>query len=166
MVSGSVEVRVLTLEDGHDGSSTLYRLKNRWTLLFRLGATLMGKNIRIRTNYPVEGQTFDRTKYNVLDWDTHGKDDTSLTAKIRIQLSGSYHYFFTNDDHRCGQGYFVVEPRFVVGRDCQELPLDSIQCQSVLTKNLGTIDTWESRLLVTKESGYNMIHFTPVQVSL
>ena len=84
----------------------------------------------------------------------------------RLQLSGSFHYYVQDEEEeegRCGHGYFMVEPRLGYGDD-DPLQLDSIQCQSVLTKNLGTFDSWEDRLRVAPESGYNMVHFTPLQV--
>jgi hypothetical protein len=46
----------------------------------------------------------------------------------------------------------------------KEIPLESLQTVSVLAKCLGPLSSWKSKLRVAKESGYNMIHFTPIQV--
>ncbi|CAF4096790.1 unnamed protein product, partial [Rotaria magnacalcarata] len=64
-----------------------------------------------------------------------------------------------------GQGYFQVESYFIWPDGSGEvLEQDCITCQSVLSKSLGSLSEWKSRLEVTHHSGYNMIHFTPVQI--
>lgn len=68
---------------------------------------------------------------------------------------------------RQGAIYVQVEPIIHVGngKNGQELQLDSIRCQTVLSKLLGPLSTWEKKLSVAKNTGYNLIHFTPIQVN-
>lgn len=58
-----------------------------------------------------------------------------------------------------------VEPKIQVGppKAKKLVALDSIRCQTVMGKCLGPLPTWPSKLQVAYESGYNMLHFTPIQ---
>ena len=62
-----------------------------------------------------------------------------------------------------GRGYFLVDPVLRVGRMDDKMALETICCQSVQPKLLGTFSDWPNRLRVSKESGYNMLHFMPIQ---
>ena len=90
------EIRALTLEYNVDGSSTLFRLQHSWTLLFRLGPSLLGRKMTLFTNYPLkEEKCFDRSRYFEVSWQHEGanvKDDTCKFANILLVLSGSFHY--------------------------------------------------------------------------
>ena len=77
--------------------------------------------------------------------------------------------FFSVDsksENSNGQGYFQVEPNLIRSNDCGKEEIfeqESLTCQTVLSKSLGSFDKWLSRLEVSYQSGYSMIHFTPVQ---
>ena len=59
-------------------------------------------------------------------------------------------------------GYFVVDPTLGL-LDAEQLPLDCVALQTHLAKCLGPLSEWKDRLRVAKESGYNVVHLSPVQ---
>ncbi|XP_071444480.1 glycogen debranching enzyme [Hetaerina americana] len=184
------QTRVLTLNDEEHHDSILYRLEKGWVLQFRLGASLLGRRVTIYVNHPAstsqDPKEFDRHTYHILQWktDNHATDatpntsdgvmssatdGTAIYAEILLSQAGSFHYYFTHDGSKDlssnGSGFFLVDPVLRVGVEGQEeqLALDCIQCQTVLSKCLGPFSSWEAKLKVSAESGYNMVHFTPIQ---
>ncbi|XP_039591819.1 glycogen debranching enzyme isoform X1 [Polypterus senegalus] len=162
----SKQIRVLMLNDMEKLERALFRLEQGFELQFRLGPTLQGKAVKVYTNFPAPGEKFDRHKFRVLDWfnPTGREDDSDKFCKLDLQIAGSFEYYFGyGDKPKSGGGYIVVDPVLHVGADNHILPLDCISIQTYLAKCLGPLDEWLDRLRVAKESGYNMIHFTPLQ---
>lgn len=60
-----------------------------------------------------------------------------------------------------GFGYFTVFPEWEVKG--KSLSLNSLCVQTYLAKLLGPLSEWKDRLEVAKQSGYNVVHLTPVQ---
>lgn len=166
------QIRVHQLNDKENLETILFRLEKGWTLHFTLGPSLFGKKVSIYINYPENiSDDFQRNKYQKLPLKSQSInkfDDTSLYAEITFELTGSFHYYFVYENSQTkgfnGSGYLLVDPVLKYGPDNNEiLPLDCIQCHTYLSKCLGKFPDWEKRLLVSKEAGYNMIHFTPIQ---
>uniref|UniRef100_A0A8C4DB78 Glycogen debranching enzyme n=1 Tax=Dicentrarchus labrax TaxID=13489 RepID=A0A8C4DB78_DICLA len=160
------QIRVLMLNDKENLERTLFRLEQGFELQFRLGPSLQGRRVMVHTNYPLEGQHFKRHNFRVLAWNypTGREDDSDKFCSLDLKIAGSYQYYFGYGDmEQSGGGYFVVDPLLRVGADNHVLLLDCITIQTYLSKCLGHLDDWPDRLRVAKESGYNMIHFTPLQ---
>ncbi|KYN10710.1 Glycogen debranching enzyme, partial [Trachymyrmex cornetzi] len=155
------QIRVLTVNNGEHLDGILYRLKKGWIVEFRLGASLLGKTLEVFINHPLStDKKFERHTYYQLKW-------IDESASIHLTLSGSFHYYVTNQVEGnvkpVASGYLLVDPELKIGEHGEKLPLDCIQVQTVLTKSLGPFSTWENKLLVARNSGYNTIHFTPIQ---
>ncbi|XP_054161339.1 glycogen debranching enzyme-like [Oppia nitens] len=160
MLSTGRFVYVLSLDANSDRQSTLFRCNNNDTIQFIYGSTLLGRKISLFTDYSKESANFKRNTYQKLVF-------TDEMTTIRFETSGSFHFYYTETgcDVVCGQFYIVVNPQLKVGSgaNTQLLDLNAIQCQTVLTKSLGQFPTWKSKLEVSHKTGYNMIHFTPIQ---
>lgn len=166
---GVTQYRILWLEDGDHSDTTVYRLTKDWILQFRLGPSLFGKRVSIYTNHPETPDNFSRTHYRKLTMMSDSQikgDDTSTYSQIILVRPGSFHFYFNYEGGDVtspqGSGYFLVNPVLTVGED-EVLPIDCIQCQTYLAKCLGPLDEWEQRLMIAKETGYNMVHLTPIQ---
>lgn len=97
---GVGQVRVLTLELDVDGSKTLYRLKQGWTLQFRLAPSLLGKAVQVWTNCPEQHEDYERFSYKTLKWESDSackSDDTAIYANVHLTTSGSFHYYLTDE---------------------------------------------------------------------
>ena len=51
----------------------------------------------------------------------------------------------------------------VLHRQGKHLPLDGVMVQTVLTKCLGPLKEWEAMMELPQSSGFNVVHFTPIQ---
>lgn len=166
------QVRVLTLNIGENLQEKLFRLEKGYWLRFSLGPSLHANTVRIFCNHPPKKDVaYDRTKFYELEWKSLSgstSDRHDVFTEVHIVTAGSFNYFFTIDEsdkveNANGQGYFLVDPTLSVGTNDDDITLDCIQCQTVLAKSLGPLDEWEGRLRVAMETGYNMVHITPIQ---
>ncbi|XP_064477462.1 glycogen debranching enzyme-like isoform X2 [Ornithodoros turicata] len=149
--------------------TTIYRIPKLGRVRFTLGPSLFGKNATVYINSPPKAATpFERTKYYKLQWSKsicNPLDESANYIDVVFHQSGTFHFYFLceGESGNAGSGYFLVNPLLTYGPDDEVLPLDCIQCQTVLTKCMGPLSTWMDKLRVSKESGYNTIHFTPIQ---
>ncbi|CAL8094243.1 unnamed protein product [Orchesella dallaii] len=158
----SGEVRVIQLEENNI-EGTVYRVEKGTILQFRLASSLHGCQVTLQTNHPVTtGVQFCRSKYYKVNWILDRQNEETYTD-LTASISGNFQYRFTKDGVDAGSGYFIVDPVLRVGSANTVLKLDSIACQTHLSKSLGDFATWKIRLEVAYRSGYNMVHFTPIQ---
>lgn len=163
------EVRVQTLETGEFHRGTLFSLRKNWTLLLEASTKLApdSDEIRVFCNMVPTGRrdAFKRAQFYEYPW-TCGElrhDDFSRCVKIKCQQPGAYSYYFLvgAEQKPAGGASFVVEPDMRLSNG-ESIDLDGLQIQTYLSKLLGGLEEWKKRLEVAKQSGYNMIHFTPV----
>ncbi|XP_071799399.1 glycogen debranching enzyme-like [Asterias amurensis] len=166
------QIRLQTLNDKDHKDTTLYRLKKGWKLQFVLGPSLQSKQVHVFTNHPPGHspvvRPFNRGEFYELQWlaASNSRCDTSdQYCEVRLHLAGSFQYYFTHGTSNTpqGSGYFIVDPTLKLTGETDTLPLDCVTLQTVLAKCLGPLSCWENRLATARETGYNFLHFTPIQ---
>ncbi|OQR68221.1 glycogen debranching enzyme-like [Tropilaelaps mercedesae] len=162
-----IELLVFGLEFGRNYESEIYKVPKGAIVRFTLGPSLYGHKVALFINSPTSPQvTFKRNCYRPLKWEHHFADyadEGNAYSDCMFPSSGTFRFYFTVDgsSEENGSGFILVDPVLIL--QGKALPLDGIQCQTVLSKCLGPLHTWEDKIAVAVVSGYNMIHFTPIQ---
>lgn len=175
------DILSLSLEHGEHRNHLLYRIPRDAVLRISPGPSLLGKRLILLTNYPDKNHEYSRDCFRPLEWKNNqgqpyagSKDDLvfvkdlDMYCEVLANRAGSYKFYitYTKGGEREASFYIQIEPKIFVGspRAQKLIPLDSIRCQTVLAKCLGPLSTWEAKLQVAKESGFNAVHFTPIQM--
>lgn len=155
--------KYLIINSGENLESKLLRVSKRTTLTLKPGPRFLAPEVSIKTNYPIKkGTKFNRDQYHDLPITSDHQDSISSSfnwsAILTLEIAGTFSFICSTSENNneIWQAFVIVEPEI-------KIPLNSIRCQTVLSKNLGPLKEWRKRLTISKESRYNMIHFTPIQ---
>ncbi|KAK3355446.1 hypothetical protein B0H65DRAFT_414487 [Neurospora tetraspora] len=184
----SNEVYLLPLKD--DGSPDvpgeyIYiapKSKDPVTIRFAIeGTSSICSHGSLWVNIPEHGQPFQRNKFR--EFKLVPDFNRTLEISIPIYEAGAYAFYTTyaelpdlasnlvNADGTVTKAtqkktplyYIDVAPRLSL--DGQPLPLPALSIFSIISKFMGKYPTdWERHLRGISDRGYNMIHFTPLQV--
>jgi glycogen debranching enzyme len=159
-----------TMRENNSYDTNLYRIKKGSCLRLKCDGKLLSEDVRVFCNYPKDKKTaFERSKFYQYEWTRSPNqlenDDFDKFIDIELSNAGTFQVYFTiNAAGPCPNGSMniIVEPE-LKRVDGTHVSLDCLQVQTVLTKLLGPLNEWESRLITAKNTGYNMLHFTPVE---
>ncbi|KAG0299304.1 hypothetical protein BGZ98_010155, partial [Dissophora globulifera] len=173
-----ITVYRIALDD--DGSpaehASFYRLppaENPYILRFKVIAGSLASNQGVVwTNHPPAGKPFKRNEFY-----QHSFVGLEPECDIKITSAGAYEYYVEHSPFlqngsvvwsRSRTGYFVVDPLLTLkNRDgsarISSLPLEGLVIESVVPKWMGKMSEWTPYLETIAKSGYNMIHFVPLQ---
>lgn len=93
-----------------------------------------------------------------------GRVGFGFRCSVREPPSGTYKYCIIDEGtiSTAAVGYIQI-PSMISMNDGSLVDPDKIVLQTVVSKWMGSIEEWDAHLLASKEAGYNMIHFTPLQ---
>ena len=120
----------------------------------------------LHTNLPLLGQKFDRQDFNNFHFNPMGSD---LSIELDIVYSGTFEFYVTFGSEQDRQrskkpGRFVVDPRLMFSKSAPAslLSLDGITILTIIPKWMPTIDLWMPFFQQFAATGYNMVHFAPI----
>nr|GAT49271.1 glycoside hydrolase family 13 protein [Mycena chlorophos] len=148
--------------------------------------TPASKNGVFKTNFPLDGGKFGRTKF------AERKLPTDFSKPIQVDLpishAGAFVFWVEHDGETPGErvkgreGYFNIDPILRVkshspvlpdgkptaqptsiGKDSVNLSLDGLSILTVVSKWMGPLSEWPKFFDEAKDRGYTMLHYPPLQ---
>lgn len=126
-------------------------------------------------NFPLNDQPFDRNRYH--EFKLHPDFNRTLEIDVPVTSAGAFSFYttytplpkFSTSDFespeptRTPTYYVDIEPKLRLGGG--SLPLDALGIFSVVSKFMGKYpQDWDKHLRGISARGYNMVHFTPLQI--
>lgn len=152
-------ILIYSLELNAFNKTKLFRCNKFNRIRFVPAPSLYGRDISLLTNYTDDYEQFDRfvkccfSLYLDFYFDRFSYNEIDLNDHrnvLQLRACGSFHFYYA-DTHKpnnfFGSFYIVVNPEFKINEH-STLSLNSIQCQTVLSKCMGPIDTWKDKLKV------------------
>ena len=129
-----------------------------------MSPSLYARDVHLYTDYPAPHTLHRRGEMRELQWIFTTKKpqwDPDRYVDIELDCAGPYRFRYTTgssvgEEEEEGSGFFVVDPTL-------SYRPDGLCCQTYITKLLGPLSEWRDKLRVAKQTGYNMLHFTPIQ---
>ncbi|GAM23279.1 hypothetical protein SAMD00019534_064540 [Acytostelium subglobosum LB1] len=141
----------------------------RLRIIIPCGLDVANAQPQLYTNYPTtQASAFVRDRFDVVERaskEYNGRCD--IYFELHILRYGCFDYYLEWTDpvkkvvKRGTIASFQLYPELAING--RTVPNDSIVLQTVLTKCLGPLSNWETHIAAASNTGYNMIHFTPVQ---
>ncbi|KAL9107093.1 MAG: hypothetical protein Q9227_007959 [Pyrenula ochraceoflavens] len=126
-------------------------------------------------NIPAAGEQFSRTKFR--EYKLRPDFNRAIEIDIPILQAGAFAFNTSYtplpefsisqsaipSSTRTETFYIDVSPKLLLGKEI--LPLDALSIVSVVSKFMGKdYKKWDSHLAGLTQRGYNMVHFTPLQI--
>nr|AOE43285.1 glycogen debranching enzyme/amylo-alpha-1,6-glucosidase [Synstelium polycarpum] len=133
------------------------------------GLEIASLNPTLLSNYPqVVGEKFTRDKFAPIACKS-GKytGSNDLVFELTVSQTGCFDYVFEwtpapgKPAKRGAIGSFQVAPTLTING--KAIAPDAIVVETVLTKCLGPLSSWDDHIKTASQTGYNMLHYTPLQ---
>ncbi|ORY36809.1 hypothetical protein BCR33DRAFT_758962 [Rhizoclosmatium globosum] len=148
-------------------ASNPYRLR----FVITSGSRVASATPALHSNHVTHGTTFKRSLFHARPFESTNNGD--FVVELSMDSPGVFEYFVQGKDGTRGtSGFVVVDPRLTVPnksikKDANDqkdilLPLDAVCVLTVIPKWMPVVDKWPAYFESFAESGYNMIHYAPL----
>ena len=150
----------------------IYRVQTGDEVYISLSCELSAFNLNITFTDPtgkkvtLSSESSNLTRCNEVSFNS-GNYGLPLLGSFLLPIAGPYTVSFKSplnleEVHKTVLADPIITWCDTVDQDCG-LNIDNVAAQTHLTKCCGGVDEWEDIFGVTVESGYNMVHLTPIQ---
>eukprot|EP00055_Hartaetosiga_balthica_P015001 m.85733 g.85733 ORF g.85733 m.85733 type:complete len:1526 (-) comp8753_c0_seq2:1876-6453(-) len=156
---GNANIFIFELEKDVDLTAKLFRMMQGTKLKIVPSVEYRGVPLTFSWNYPSIGKEMDRNVFTKLEWTRESSLDRFINVKL--DRPGNFNFRYKSADGSVVTGTFLVEPFLHLAG--KKATLAAVAIHTQVPRCLGPVEEWWNRILVSTTSGFNLIHFCPLQ---